>query len=529
MAVGPTRALLAAYFQSSLARSTKEMSRQGLWALIFLATVLGLFVATPVAFGLFMAGYSQGARLAGPGGDGAVTILGAVLTLLIGMGGIMGGLLGGAKKLSWEQYRVFPVRRPQLFLAELIAGTGDVLVLGLAFGLFAFILGLGIASPRLIPLLALVFVEQLLLLLVIQLLLGSLAQRLAKRLKLMVGILFAIVWLGSMLMGTVAPRKGEPRPEVPPVLRIVLERGVKAIHALPTTSAMKGLQAAAQGHPVEAVGHQLYPLLLVALLGFFAAKLLEREQEALAPAPEKGKHKLWSFKAIEEGLGRLQLRTLLSSHHGKFGFVMPVMTVVFLRGPLSHMQGTAFWAIPGAFAYLALFGNQFQFNQFGLDGHGVKGLFLLPISARQLLDGKLRGFAFYQGLQGTLLIALMIPLFHPAPAEVIAGLALGACFFLVQSAIGAFTSAWMPRRIDRTSLKNNQMPLPLVLVGLGVSLGCSLLFGGAFALLKWFAPNYLLPAMAILAGACWVLHRLLVNDAAAYIERRRETIVEAMG
>lgn len=529
MAVGPTRALLAAYFQTSLARSVKEMSRQGLWALIFLVIVLALFLAAPVAIGLFMAGYSLGPKWNAPGGEHVVTLLGAILALLVGMGGIMGGLLGGAKKLSWEQYRMFPVRRPQLFAAELVAGLGDVLVLGLAVGLFSFTFGLAMARPALIPWLALVFVEQLLLLLVIQLLLGSLAQRLAKRLKLMVGLLFAIVWLGSMLLGTAAPHKGQPRTEIPPIVKVVVEQGLKVVDALPTTAAIKGLRAASQGDPLRAFAYQLYPLLLIALLAMGAARLLEREQEALAPAPEKGKEKLWSFRSMEEGLARLQLRTLLSSHHGKFGFVMPVMTVVFLRGPMANMRGTAFWAIPGAFAYLALFGNQFQFNQFGLDGHGVKGLFLLPISARQILDGKLRGFALYQGLQALLLVGLMIPLFHPSIAEMMAGIVLAACFFLVQSAIGAFTSAWMPRRIDRTSLKNNQMPLPLVLVGLGVSLVCSLLFGGAFALLKAFSPSFLLPGMTVLAVACWGLHRLLVKDASAYIERRREAIVEAMG
>ena len=34
MAVGPTRALLAAHFQGSLARGTREFSRQGVWALV---------------------------------------------------------------------------------------------------------------------------------------------------------------------------------------------------------------------------------------------------------------------------------------------------------------------------------------------------------------------------------------------------------------------------------------------------------------------------------------------------------------
>lgn len=530
MAVTPTRALLTAYFQTSLARSTKELSKQGVWALVLLVVILGFLVAVPVGLGMGLGGYALGTQLKGPQSDRVAFLLGALLALVTVIGGVMGGLLGGAKKLSWEQYRLFPLRRSELFTAELVAGLGDVLVMGLALALLALCLGLGIAQPTLLPFLPLVFLLHLGLLLALQLFLGSLAQRLAKRLKLMVGLLMGAVWAGSIWMSSLTPRKGElPDPALQARLRGIADGAVRTFEWLPTTASARGLAAWLEGHWVIAFLRQLYPLALFLLLAWGASFLLEREQEALAPAPEKGKARLWSFRSPVEGLARLQLRTLLSSHHGKFGFVMPVMTVVLLRGPMSHFGRQAAWALPGAFAYLALFGNQFQFNQFGLDGHGVKGIFLLPLGGRQILAGKLGGFAAYQGLQALLLMVLMIPLFHPPLPEVLAALALAACFFLAQSMVGSFTSSWMPRRIDRASLKNNQMPLPLVLVSLGVSFGSSALFGGTFALLKWLAPAFLLPGMLALAALCWGLHRLLAPGAAAYLERRRETIVEAMG
>jgi hypothetical protein len=529
--VSPIRALLVAHFQTSLARSTKEMSRQGVWALVFLVAVLSLFVALPAAFGLFMAGFALGPRLGGPKGEPAVLVLGALMGILVGIGGVLGGLLGGARKLSWEQYRVFPLSLPRLFVAELVAGLGDVLVLGLALGLGAFVVGLGITQPALLPLLALVFVEHLLLILVLQLLLGSLAQRLAKRLRVVVWGLLITVWIGSIWMGNLAPRRGGSLdPEKVALLKAAGEWLIKAFKGLPTTWAMEGLGAAAQGHLLQGFALQLYPLGLILLLGFAAARLLLREQESLVPEVTRGpRTKLWSFRTPAEGVGRLQIRTLLSSHHGKFGFLMPVITVVLLRGPLSQVMGPSTWALPGAFAYLALFGNQFQFNQFGLDGHGVKGLFLLPLSGRDLLAGKLRGFLIYQGLQGLLLLALMVPLFRPPLLDVVASLALGACFFLTQNTVGGFTSSWMPRRIDRTSLKNNQMPLPLVLLAMGTSLACSVVFGGCFALLRWLAPGLLAPGMGAVAGLVWVAHRALRERSAAYLDRRREAIVEGVG
>ncbi|HJV89656.1 MAG TPA: hypothetical protein VJ623_05065 [Holophagaceae bacterium] len=529
--MSPVRALLTAYFQASLARSTKELSRQGVWALVLLVGVLGLFVALPAAFGLFMAGFSLGPRLGGPDRDMAILVLGGVLGLVVGVGGILGGLLGGAKKLSWEQYRAFPLHPLRLMVAELVAGLGDVLVAGLALGLGMLTLGLALAHPALLPLLLIVLLEHLLLILALQLLLGSLAQRVAKRLRVVVWGLLAVVWVGSMVLGQLAPRKGHPaNPMLEQAVRAVADHALGFLRALPTTWAVEGLDAAVQGHLGKALLLQLYPLGLGLLCAFWASRLLEREQEALAPVQDSGPgEKLWSFRSPAEGLGRLQFRTLMSSHHGKFGFLMPVMTVVIIRGPMAQFGGQAHWALPGAFAYLALFGNQFQFNQFGMDGHGVKGLFLLPIGAEQLLEGKLRGFALYQGLQALLLVALLVPLFKPAPLELLAALAMAVCFFLTQSAVGSFTSSWMPRRIDRASLKNNQMPMMLVLTAMGVSLLCTAVFGGAFGLLRWLAPAFLLPGMLLLAGLAWLGHRAVRREAAAYLDRRREVIVEAVG
>lgn len=531
MAVSPIRALLVAHFQTSLARSTKEMSRQGVWAMGLLVAVLALFVALPAAFGLFMAGFVLGPRLGGPRGDQAAVALGVLLSLLVGVGGVLGGLLGGARKLSWEQYRIFPLSLPRLFAAELIAGLGDVLVLGLALGLGAFGLGLGLARPALLPLVALICVEHLLLILVLQLALGSLAQRLAKRLRIVVWALLTLVWLGSIWTGNLAPR-GEAALD-PARLAVLQEVGawmVRVFKALPSTWAVEGLEAVVRGQALRGFALQLYPMGLVLLFGWMAARLLLREQASLAPEPERGpRAKLWTFGTPAEGVGRLQFRTLMSSHHGKFGFLMPILTVVLIRGPLAKVAGPSTWALPGAFAYLALFGNQFQFNQFGLDGHGVKGLFLLPLGGRDLLGGKLRGFLLYQGLQGLLLMALMVPLFRPSPTEVVAALALGACFFLAQNTVGAFTSSWMPRRIDRTSLKNNQMPLPLVLVAMGVSLACTVVFGGLYVGLQWLVPAFLAPGMLLLAGGAWMVHRALRDSAARYLDRRREAIVEGVG
>lgn len=535
MAVSPFKALLAAHLQATWNRSSREVGRQGRLVLVAVIVLMALFLLLPLGGGLFGAGFALGRRWGDPGrGPFLRGLLAAIFGGLVYFGGFMGGTLGGARQLAWERYRAYPLRLRTLYLAELVAGLGDALPLGIAFGLLALWAGLGAAHPGLLLVLPWALLWGVATLLALQLVVGSLAARAVKRLRLLLGLLGAGVWMGTVMMDAFLPKAGRALPAKAETVAQVeaVGRALRGLlDLLPTTWVLEGARAALEGRWFPALGLQLAAAAVTVALMAWGAWLMGREAQALAPvaAPGGGRERLWSFAHPALGVARLQWRTLMSSHLGRFGFAMPLMTAVLLKGPLAQARGGEHWGLPGAFIYLAFMGNQLLFNQWGLDRHGVKGLFLLPVRAEHLLDGKLLGFGAYHLLQNLILAALLALLLKPAPLDLLAAGLLGASVFLAQGTLGQGISAWKPRAMNRSSLQGNQMPLPALLVSLASTLGASAAFGGAWALLKGFAPAFLLPGMALLLGAVALVNRLLRKDFAAYLDRRREAIVEAVG
>jgi hypothetical protein len=227
-------------------------------------------------------------------------------------------------------------------------------------------------------------------------------------------------------------------------------------------------------------------------------------------------------------VARLHWHTIISSHLGKAGFLIPLMVIVILKGPAA--AGPSAWAAPAAFAYLALSGVQLQLNQFGLDGPGVKALLLLPLDSRELLAGKALALAGYMGAQTLLLMAIMLFSGSLTPARMLPALALSACLFLAQISLGHWTSAWLPRPMPRDSLRNSNMAGAVIWLGMAASVAGAFFFGGLWLLLAWQAPLLLAPVMVLLAAGLFLTYRRLVLPAAAaYLDRRREVLVQALG
>jgi hypothetical protein len=537
MVVSPVRAVLEVHLAATWNRSTQELGKAG--ALVF-ALVMGLLLVVgggPVVVGSTLFGWLLlGPRLREP--DFFAPFLGATLALLLFFGGVVGGIMGGSRTLAWESYRVFPLRLPALFAAELAASLGDPLCLAMALMSGFLLLGVGLANPAVLPLIPLIWIGTVGSMLCLQHLIGSLAARAVKRFQVGLILLAVLGWTGLYLFPTQTATTHRPGPT--PTLEVQIQRlrgfGPRlgqVLSYLPTSQAAKGLSAAAQGRWSSALGQQAPLLATLLLLLLFTSLTLRREadQESLrVQLRTRSPERLWSFSTPRMGVARLHWQNLLGSHLRRFSLLVPLMTLVLLKGPLGVAKGIHVWALPAAFGYLALTGIQFQMNQFGLDGPGVKVLLLLPLKAEELLLGKFWGLAAYQSLQAALLLALLGIGGVLTGIGAAAGLCLAGCLFLTQVACGHWTSAWLPRPIPRDSLKNSSQS-PLV-VWLSMVLGSAAvgLFGGPYLLAAWLAPALLLPLMLALFLACALAYwRLILPHAARYLDRRRETLVNALG
>lgn len=543
MRLSPFRALLAAHFQTAWNRSAREMGRQGVWVMGLLVGLLGLLGAGPLFLGMGGLGWLLGSHLDQPF---AVALLALALALMGLGGGLFGGVAGGTRQLSWEAYRGFPLRLRTLYLAELAAGIADPLPLILGVGLVGFLSGVAGAlvaagSPGTLLLLPLLLLESLLTLLALQLLVGGLAAALVKRLRLALTLLAIVAWVGSTLATSQLPRR-QARPATAAAranqqaqLEALAQRGAQALSVLPSHAAAQSLVRAREGHWGRALALHLYPVLFLALLMVLGARLVAREAASERPVqPARGgilggPNHLWSFRHPAEGIGRLHFRTLMASQMGRFAFLMPVMTLVLLKGPFLHLKGYSLWAVPSAFAYLSLVGNNVMLNQFGFDRHGIKALLLLPVTAQDLLKGKLLGMAAHQGLQALLLMALLAAFEGVAVTSLLAGLLMLGCVFLAQSSVGQWTSLWAPRPMAMDSLKNSNMPFAVGMLSLAASGLWTSLFGGLYVLVAWLAPGWLIPAMALAFGAAFAAHVALLPVTAAYLDRRRDVLVERLG
>ena len=532
--VSPLRALLLAQLQASWNRSRKELSRQGRWALVLVGILMVFTALLPLVAGAITGGYALGKGLPS---YGAMLALAGATGALVWMGGLFGGIVGGARHMDWERHRAYPLSPHTRFAAELLGGLGDLLPLSLSVTLACLYLGLSLSQPRLIPWLLLFLGMGVGTLLLLQMLTQSLAEVLVKRLRYGLAALGLVVWAMSALSATLAHKvpKGGPRPEAfdTQALQASLATAGRVLEHLPGSAPAMALGRAQAGAYGAALGWMAYALAVLFALGLLAWQVLQREAApALVSHTDggKGAAKLWSIHTPTQGIAQLHLRTLLGSTLGKFGLVMPLMTLVLVKGPMAQMKGSFAWVtLPGAFIYLSMTNNQTAYNLFGMDGSGISGLMLLPLRARDLLRGKLLGLAIYQGFQVLVLVLLLGVMLRPRPAELVASLGLGLCLFLAQGAVGIWTSTWMPRPQPRSGLKGNNMPLALVLISLAAIFTATLVYGGIYLLLTWVAPGLLVGAMLLLAALSALGIHLSLPAAAAYLDQNRERLVERLG
>ncbi len=523
----PLFALLAAHAQATRNRAMRELGRSGVWMMVLAIVVLLVSFLSPLWAAMVGLGWAFGKSLPG---TSAEALLGALLFGMSYFGGATSGTVSGAKQLTWETYRTYPVRLRDVFMAELVASAVDLMPVVLGIATLSLCIGLAIANTALLPMLPFVLVYGVLGVLIVQLFVGALAERAVRRLRVALNVLALLLAVGIVL-GTLIPIAPASSDSLSATLalaaraRPILER---ASFVLPTTWTAHSLGAIAEGRVGAALLYQAIPAGALAAMALVAARLLDRDS-AESASDDQPPARLWSFRTAISGVARLQFATILDSRVGRFGLVFPLVVVVLVRGPITVLVGRAPWAVPGAFIYVALLGTQFQLNQFGLDAHGTKALLLLPIREVDIWRGKARGLLAYQTLQAFSLAVFLVLVQRPSIVEIASGVIVFFAMVTVENTVGRATSVTMPRMLPRKRMQSNATPIALVMIALALSLGFGGVLGITFAVLARAAPAWRPVAATVLLACALGTQRALLPSATRLLQRRKETLLAALG
>lgn len=521
MAVSPFRALARAHVESTLNRLRRQLGSRGLIALVIFVTIIALVSVLPITLGLGALGFFVGYSIEDAEASRWIPFISLLLTAFPVFGGFLGGIAGGTRQLPWEMLRAFPVRDRTLFAGEFFAGIVEPITLVELTGLTLFCGGACVGAPAAAPYFLVLLVTHGLALLSIQQAVGSFAQRIAKRFR----VVLLFLPLAGMSMSWLAPQLAAKAQSGS------FDSWLGWLELSTRWLPARGLFDAAHGNvgPLRIAVALITPVVLLGGVTLLAFVLVSRERDADFSNDSGKPATLWSFRSQTMGIARLQLQTLATSIPGRFGLLMPLLTLVLIRGPLAMVFTGKAWTAQVAFAYASLAGANLLFNQFGLDRHGVKVLLLLPIEERAILRGKLLGFAVWQSLQAALLFGLLILSGQRDLLDLFAGLALYLCVFLIFSIAGQFTSIWQPRPLQRGGLRSAQPPLLVVLFMMGVLLSTGLLlyalrFAFATFVPGWELAGFLVFALILLAA---LVPALELNT--RFLSRSRERLVETLG
>lgn len=518
------RAVLESHARVVANRLRREMGRRGAVVMSAVTVIFGLFVAAPMIVWGALGGYGAGLYLerslvrAG---------LGVGLFAVSVGGGILSGTTGGGRQLQWESYRAFPLRHRLLFAAELLASLIDPIPLLLSGVILAGLVGVGVAQPGAWPLLVPLGLASVALLMLTQTIFASFAAAVLRWIRVAFGFLVCAAVLGALLLASQGPGKGK-RALSAEALVVLQGRFEAAAAWLPSTWGVESVHHGLSGRLVEAAALQTAVAVGVALVALLALWLTAREADGDGIAPAFASAGLWSFRTPTLGVARLTWQALVDSAIGRFGLVVPFITLLLVRWPLAQYTGRGGFAVPAAYAYVALSNTSIQFNQFGLDGHGIKALLLLPIRTEAIFQGKALGIGFYCAVQIVLLALLFGVTQRTGPNEAAAGALLGASLAVIYNAAGRWTSSWLPRSLARRRMRSVSAPAPFVVFTLALTLGNGLLLGGVYVACARHAPALLVPAMGAIFVLAWIAHQKTLGSAVRYFERRREKVLEAL-
>jgi hypothetical protein len=503
------RALAEAHLRSSLNASLRDAGRV-LTAVATLTTVLfALFATVPVVFGFGALGFF----VANDSVDTALATAGWVFTLLPPAAGLLSMLNGDARSFDWPKLKGYPVAPLALFVAEVAASSTQVLVALMLLAQSALAAGLLAARPEL----AGRVLAALLTTLAARAVLATVASWLIRRVRMVVLLLAVLLPAPGLLLAF------DPS---------LVARWAGRARQLSALTAF--LPASLQLHALDASGPVTFALRLLGPffipLALFAVSfaLAFREVEP-AVAARRAPERLWSHSSRVLSLARLTLLSIWSCEVGRMQMLTPVLfalPVLLIRLQLSALLSSdlAFFIVWTLTPTMLL---NLSLNQFGADRGAVKALLLLPISPRELLQGKALGLAAIALANSAVLTGVAFALVRPPLTSLLTGPLAGISLFLVGLTVGQFTSIAWPRPLP---LKGLRAPQGGVVLGF-ISLGILFLVSAPTVLLSFWLqddPWLLAGVLLLFAAASFSLFFGSTQLAVRFLVGRRERLVESL-
>lgn len=527
MAVGALRTVLVAHMQSTTNRMIREMGRNRALATSITLLVFSFVGIVPLCLGLGFIGYALMELIEDPT---SVAILASLFTVFPLFGGMTSGLVAGARELAWERYRTYPVRVRTLFVAELIAAMGDLIPVLVGLASASVLIGMAVVDARILVVAPLVWLEAVVTVLVVQMLIGGIAESAMRVMRRAAGVGFALVLVAALFAARALRHAHQARPtDFAARFQDATRRIATIIDWLPTGVSIRSLLEAAHGNVARALVLHVYPLAVLGACAVAAAYLMAREANGTHVVSERSERvRLWSFTKPWVGIARAHAAALMRSPLGRFGLLMPVISIALIKGPLSESLGTSRLQTLSTFSYVAVSTVQLHFGAFGMDGHGIKALLLLPIRPRDLLFGKMITVLAYHVIQLLILAVFLYLLGSTTLLELASGFLLALAIFFTQAAIGHRVSLWMPRAFPKRGMRRTAMPLPLTLLSIGTFLFALGLYGGAYYVGAAFGQAALFGAMFVALLVSLGVYAVMSVGLPSFFEKHREKLLHAL-
>jgi ABC-2 type transport system permease protein len=383
----------------------------------------------------------------------------------------------------------FPLSYRSYFLIHLAYGSFDPTTSLASLWLFGILVGIGIASPWLLPWAFLVLsVFAVFNLLFMQMVFAWVERWLAqRRTREIMGVLFILLMLSFQLIGPLVAHFGK---EARPGFRRLIDIVMPVQAALPPGLAADAIAQALHGQFLVGLSSHLFLGALTMGMGYLLHVRLRKQfrgenlsEVAVRGTIDKmgGSRLGWTLPGFSQPVAAVfekEARYLGRSGPMLLTLVMPIfMLVIFRLGPMSPAHGAGFFtrvpdmAFPGAAGYALLVLTNLIYNNFGGDAGGIQFFYAAPVRFRQIVLAKNLTHSGILLLEMAL-TWLAVTYLYGAPAlDVTVATIAGVLFAApVNFTVGNLLSIYSPKKLDFSTFGRQRASQMTVLISLGVQI-----------------------------------------------------------